>query len=185
MRSIAVAVLGFALLACDLPAPKLPAHVEGERGPVVHVEYPRGGKGTMVPELERREASGEWRHVCVAPCDVAMDPKRDYRVGGPTVAESSVFHLPSSSQVDVAVAPAPRHAGFLAGIFGVLGVGALGAGGAVLLLPESDREQSEHHGPLVKGVVAGGLLAGGLLFAGIAAFIASMETRVQVAPRGN
>jgi hypothetical protein len=68
-----------------------------------------------------------WTPECVAPCEVAIDPKYAYRVGGDGLVPSSTFTLPRTGDVtvDAQMGSAYKRLGGLA-LFGV------GAGGMVL-----------------------------------------------------
>jgi hypothetical protein len=88
----------------------------------------------------------KWTNVCVAPCDVAVDPNGIYRIGGGTVRPSEEFRMPrpqGSVLIDTQAGSTVKHwVGF-----GMI-LGGLGAvlGGAVLYAAAPSTSQPDAFG---------------------------------------
>jgi hypothetical protein len=71
-----------------------------------------------------------WTNVCVAPCDVAVDPSAIYRIGGGTVRPSEEFRMPrpqGNVLIDTQAGSTIKHWVGFGMILGGLGGVALGA----------------------------------------------------------
>ena len=64
--------------------------------PAVWATIERRGNttSTTLPVVEMGLSMGHWEHACVAPCELRLDPKYAYRVGGDGLVPTNTFALP-------------------------------------------------------------------------------------------
>jgi len=83
------------------PAPAVQAQDSEVAGaPSVYARPPRAGGPVVIVRSDnpqaRLQTQGElkWRDVCVAPCNVPVNPAGLYRIGGGTIRPSEPFNMP-------------------------------------------------------------------------------------------
>lgn len=142
-------------------APPAPAPVARRRvvGPVVTVY-------ATTPKASLQAQSGlEWRDVCTAPCNIAVDPDRIYRIGGATIQPSDGFRMPRSSGriiLDVHHGSTIKRNVGLGLIIGGL-VNCLG-GGFYLAKADDLSKNDPNNGPdFYKGVGVGSIIHGAIV----------------------
>lgn len=141
--------------------------------PLVHVFVPRA---PGMVELQARSPGASWRTTCVPPCRLRLDPGDAYRIGGPGVVDSDSFRLPPAGEIRVDASAGSTMLRDIGTLFMIAGSVFAAGGGAILLLPKSERDHGSD-----KAVVGVGFLTLGVLTAavGIAARLAS-DTNVKI-----
>ncbi|MFI5298688.1 MAG: hypothetical protein ACHREM_11370 [Polyangiales bacterium] len=80
-----------------MPSPVLTPDVIGSAGGTnVHIETNKPG-ATYLYQAAAGGPSVGWRQLCLAPCDIPLDPSGTYKIGGEAVEDSSAFHLHGAS----------------------------------------------------------------------------------------
>jgi hypothetical protein len=80
------------------------------------------------PRASLQQLRHRWEDVCLAPCNVAVDPGGSYRVGGASLRPTATFQVPRPSGDVLVTAHVKSRARRLIGI----GLTAAGLGGIVL-----------------------------------------------------
>jgi hypothetical protein len=145
-------------------------------GPVVtlRADNPRARLQVMGPL--------KWQDVCIAPCNVPVNPAGLYRVGGGSIRPSSEFNMPRSAHVtiDTQVGSTVKH---WVGLGLMLGGAGLGLAGGLYYASASDVSNSygsTTNEDAVKAVGIVYLIAGVILLAvGIPLFASSTSVDVQ------
>ncbi|HEY5241659.1 MAG TPA: hypothetical protein VIJ22_09350, partial [Polyangiaceae bacterium] len=106
--------------------PTVPRLEAGEHAPpdttvVVHIDAPEA------VELQRRDASGDWRAVCSSPCDRPLEEHGHYRVAGDGVRPSSDVTLTGHGE-RVALEARPSSNGWFTGGIVLVAVGGASLG---------------------------------------------------------
>lgn len=125
----------------------------------------------------------QWRDVCLAPCNVTVDPAALYRIGGGTIRPSDSFNMPRSSGqvvIDVRYGSNIKHWVGIALIIGGA-VSALFGGYAIGNAEELSRNDPSNRSPdyftgLGIGSIIHGVIAGGI---GISLALSSTEVVVR------
>jgi hypothetical protein len=148
-----------------------PTRYDGVDGIMLHVESNRPWS-TYVYRAAAAGPSVGWDRLCSAPCDRAVDPKGLYRIGGPTVADSDEFHLPSRPAQTLYVDASSSASKALA--IGAIGLGAVLAVPGALFFEHSTADGSNK-------IVGGVLLLNGLpwLITGVVMLASGTSTTVK------
>jgi hypothetical protein len=184
-----VASLALAFVACSTLLLSSPARAEDasrpEEAPVVELSAD-DGRAT----LERRTSTtspsgmplvetglfsvGQWEHACIAPCQVRLDPRYAYRVGGDGLVPTGSFGLPRGAdtvRVDAQMGGSvARGTGAVAMGLGVASVvlGGLALAASPVLESEEVGSQGFRTAVLVGGVSAATV---GVVSAGVGLFL--------------
>jgi hypothetical protein len=103
---------------------------------------------------------GHWQEVCVAPCQVRLDPNASYRVSGEGLVPSNSFTLPRNEdhvRVDAKMGSSPgRVGGMLLTATGIasLALGGLALGASPILASEDVGSEGFRTGVLAGGIGA-------------------------------
>jgi hypothetical protein len=141
------------------------------RQPMQPYSYPNGPVVRMTSDSESARLQimqFKWRDVCRAPCEVPVDPRGIYRIGGGTVRPSPSFQMPRENgvvYVDTQVGSTVRHwVGFGLTIGGCV---SLAVGGLYLALAQdvSSNTSDPTAKDFVEGLAIFYLVLGGVLTA--------------------
>jgi hypothetical protein len=172
MRSfVAIFIAGFAVLVPAIASadePTTEAKPE-PKGPVVELSADEGNAtiekrtgtsaATGLGPFETGVLSvGHWQEVCVAPCQVRLDPNSSYRVSGDGLVPSGTFMLPRNEdrvRVDARMGSSPARVGGMLLTAG--GIGSLALGGLALLATPILASEDVGSEGFRTGVLAGGI----------------------------
>ena len=149
-------------------------------------------EGSTSPTGPDPTQHGEWRHVCVSPCDQVVDVRRDYRVAGEGVVPSTAFKLQTTPDGRIGLSAKTAGTGRRSAGYALIAIGALGTAGGIGLLVAG--EITKNHADATPSRTtafraAGGaalgagvvLLASGIAVAVLAKTHVKLETGVQIA----
>jgi hypothetical protein len=169
MRSFAPClVAGFALAFPSLAFAEEPK-AEAKPGPVVELSADEGNAtiekrtgtsaATGLGPFETGVLSvGHWQEVCVAPCQVRLDPNASYRVSGDGLVPTGSFMLPRNEdrvRVDAKMGSSPARVGGMLLTAG--GIGSLALGGLALIATPILASEDVGSEGFRTGVLAGGI----------------------------
>jgi hypothetical protein len=151
-----------------------PNEYGGADGVRVHIETNKPYATYLYRAAKGGPAIG-WDRLCLAPCDIPVDPSRTYRIGGERIVDSAPFQLaPRASEtlyVDATSAGVPT----MGVLFLALGAALTAPGVYCLTRPESP---DDGPGPSGSSIVGWVLIANGIpwLITGIALLAAGGTT---------
>jgi hypothetical protein len=127
------------------PAPAVQAQDSEVAGPPSgYARPPRAGGPVVVvrsdnPQARLQTQGGlKWRDVCVAPCNVAVNPAGLYRIGGGTIRPSDPFNMPRPAGKVVVQAQAGSNVKHWVGVGMIIGGVVDAAAGGIYYASASD-----------------------------------------------
>jgi hypothetical protein len=122
----------------------------------IHIETTKPGSTFLQQAAEGGPSLG-WNRLCAAPCDLAVDPSRIYRIGGERIVDSDEFHVRPGKSQTLYVNPTSAGVPLMGWISLGLGV-AMGGPGVYFVTRPSSHEPGTDSNHLVGWI----LLANGI-----------------------